>query len=186
MRSMSSTVLIWEIKSQTRQSVHENAFIENAFMYSHHTSFHGVISSLKGDLNGVHYEKGLYIVIGATNNKLLLGEIVLIFQHNATDVCILVKKSDAELLMKWVITWYQMVMRGIIISVCLHHNLRHTPVCKLTDHLGAAMLLFWNMLSWILDLNVHLIIYNTLLRTIHSGLGGVVGVFQGWVVWLVF
>ena len=72
--------------------MHENAFIENAFMYSHHTSFHGVISSLKGDLNGVHYEEGLYIVIGATNNKLLLG----VFQHNATDVCILVKKSDAE------------------------------------------------------------------------------------------
>ena len=57
-----------------------NDSIKNAFM-AHHTSFHGV-----------QYEKGLYVVIGATNNKLLLGEIAMIFQHNATDFCFLVKK----------------------------------------------------------------------------------------------
>lgn len=72
-----------------------NDNIKNAFM-AHHASFEGVISYLKGDLNGVHYEKGLYIVIGSSDYKLLLGEIVMLFQHNATDVCFLVKKSDAE------------------------------------------------------------------------------------------
>ena len=72
-----------------------NDQIRNAFM-AHHSSYEGVVTSLKGEVNGVSYEKDLYIVIGYSQYILVLGHIVMLFQHHTSTICFLIKKVQAE------------------------------------------------------------------------------------------
>ena len=72
-----------------------NDNIKAAFEH-HHSMYKGVVTSLKGVINGVQYEKGLYIVIASTNHSIILGEIVMLIQHKAGNVCFLVKRAQAS------------------------------------------------------------------------------------------
>ena len=83
-----------------------NDQIRNAFM-THHPSCGDVVTSLKCEVNGISYAKDFYIVIGGTQNMLQLGCIVMIFQHDASTVCFLVKKMQASYASE--IGYYQIV-----------------------------------------------------------------------------